>query len=121
MKKEVSVLSAVVGMMATTTLADEVVNYQQGKVSDSRYLLASADGMTCGKEMKEKVKECKKMMEEAKCGSKMKECKTLLKEKSKEMSCGSKMKSHKEMSCGGMMKTKEKAKEMACGQCGAMK
>lgn len=110
MKKGITAISTAVGMIATTTLADNLVSYQQGKVSDSRYLLASADEMTCGKEMKEKVKECKKMMEEASCGSKMKECKKLLKEKGKEMSCGAMMK-----------KTKEKAKEMACGQCGAMK
>lgn len=111
MKKEITAISAAVGMIASTAMADQLVSYQQGKVSDSRYLLASADGMTCGKEMKEKMKECKKMMKEASCGSKMKECKKLLKEKGKEGNCGAMMKKG----------TKEKAKEMACGQCGAMK
>ena len=105
MKKKVTAISTAVGMVATTALADNLVSYQQGKVSDSRYILASADEMTCGKEMKEKVKECKKMMKEMKCGSEMmkemQECKKIM----------DKMDSD----------TKKKAKEMACGQCGAMK
>lgn len=109
MKKEITAISTILGMMASTVMADDVISYQHGKVSDSRYLLASADGMTCGKEIKEKVKECRAKMKEAKCGSDMKECKTIL--KGKEMSCGA----------GNMKKTKDKAKEMACGQCGAKK
>ncbi len=108
MKKKITAVSTIVGMAVGYALADNIVSYEQGKVSDSRYMLAMSDEMTCGKEMKEKVKECKKMMEEASCGAKMKECKKLL-EKKKEGSCGAMMK-----------KTKDKAKEMACGKCGAM-
>jgi len=105
MKKGITAISTAVGMIATTALADGLVSYQQGKVSDSRYLLASADEMTCGKEMKEKVKECKKMMKEMKCGTEMmkemEECKKIMNKMNGD--------------------TKKKAKEMACGQCGAMK
>ena len=114
MKKKIT--GMVVGSIALSVVGVSkagIVDYSKGKVSESRnVLIAKSDGeMTCGKEMKEKVKECKKMMEEASCGSKMKECKKILK-KMKEASCGS---------CGSMMKTKEKAKEMACGSCGSMK
>jgi len=111
MKKEFTAVSTAIGVVVSSVIAEDVVSYKQGNVSDSRYLLASADGMTCGKEMKEKVKECKKMMKEATCGEKMKECKTLLqKVKDNDSSCGAMMK-----------KSKEKAKEMTCGKCGAMK
>ncbi len=113
MKKKVTtvVIGSVALSMAGITKAG-IVDYSKGKVSESRnVLIAKSDGMTCGKEMKEKVKECKKMMEEASCGSKMKECKKIL-EKMKEASCGS---------CGSKMKSKEKAKEMTCATCGSMK
>ncbi len=114
MKKKVT--TVVIGSVALSMVGVSkagIVDYQKGKVSDSRNLLiAKSDGeMTCGKEMREKVKECKKMMEEASCGSKMKECRKIL-EKMKESSCGS---------CGTKMKTKEKAKEMTCGTCGSMR
>ncbi len=119
MKKKVTAISTAVGMVATTALADNLVSYQQGKVSDSRYLLASADEMTCGKEMKEKVKECRKMMQDMRCGKEMmeemKECKQIM-QKYKEMNCGNMMNNNSKEN-----NTKKKAKEMACGQCGAMK
>ena len=109
MKKKVAVLSAVLGTSVASMAGSDLISYNTGKVSSSRNILvASADKMTCGKEMKEKMKQCRKMMEEAKCGSKMKECKALLKKQ-------------KEGNCGAMNKTKKKAKEMVCGQCGAMK
>ena len=100
MKKKIT--TAVVGSVALSLSAShaDILDFSKGKVSESRnILLAKSDGeMTCGKEMKEKMKECKKMMEEAKCGNKMKECKTIMEK----------------------MKSKEKAKEMACGKCGSM-
>jgi len=109
MKKKITVGAAIAGVAISGASASDLVQFNHGKVSESRMLLAMGDEMSCGKEMKEKVKECKKMMKEAKCGSKMEECKKILKEKCMEMSCGS------------MMKTKEKAKEMSCAQCGAVK
>jgi len=87
MKKKITAVSTIVGMAVGSAVADNIVSYQQGKVSDSRYMLAMSDEMTCGKEMKEKIKECKKMMEEASCGAKMKECKEIL-NKEKEGNCG---------------------------------
>ncbi len=120
LSKKAQVLSVVLGSAAvgaTAAQADEIVNYSEGKVSDTRYeLIAKSDtDMRCGKEMKEKMKECKRLMKEASCGScgkemkeKMKECKEMMeKHKAKEMSCGkcgSKMKDKsKEMNCGSMM------------------
>ncbi len=68
MKKKVT--TVVIGSVALSMVGVSkagIVDYQKGKVSESRnVLIAKSDGeMTCGKEMKEKVKECKKMMEEA--------------------------------------------------------
>jgi hypothetical protein len=95
MKKK---LTAVSTALVLTGSQAAVVDYTQGKVSDSRLLLASGD-MKCGKEMKEKMENCKKMMEEMKCGKevmeKMEECKKI-------------------------MESKDKMKEMACGKCGSM-
>jgi hypothetical protein len=108
MKKEITAVSAILAVAAGSAVANNLVQYQSGKVSDSRNILAMSDEMTCGKEMKEKVKECRRMMEEASCGAKMKECQKI-------------MEKQKEGNCGSMMKSKEKAKEMSCGQCGAMK
>ncbi len=105
MKKGISVVVSTILGVSASSIADEVVSFNEGKVSDSRYILASADEMTCGKEMKQKVQECKKMMKEMKCGSEMmkemQECQKILEK-------------------AGEGKSKDKSKEMACGKCGAM-
>ncbi len=104
-KQEVSTMNkkiktAVIGSIALSFSASEadLIDFSKGKVSESRSILLAKDHgeMTCGKEMKKKMEECKKLMEEAKCGKKMKECKMI------------------------MEKSKEKSKEMACGKCGSM-
>ncbi len=93
MKKELTAVSAAIGIAISGSYG-ALFDYSQGKVSNSRTLLATAE-MSCGKEMKQKMEKCKKLMEEAKCGKEMKECQKI-------------------------MDTKKKAKEMACGKCGSM-
>ncbi|SNZ03180.1 hypothetical protein SAMN06265182_0314 [Persephonella hydrogeniphila] len=97
MRKKLTAVSTAIGVAFIGSQAS-VVDYSQGKVSDSRVLLASGE-MKCGKEMKEKMESCRKMMEEMKCGKEM-------------------MEQMKE--CKKIMGTKEKVKEMACGKCGSM-
>ncbi len=110
--KKAKVFSVVLGSAALgahSAQSNDLISYSEGKVSDTRYeLIAKTDmEMRCSRSIIGKIEECKHLMEEASCGKEMKkkkeECKKIL-NKEKEMSCGE---------CS--VKVKDKSKEMSCG------